>query len=123
MRRESANHLLSLVLQGKKTATASSYDHYLATGEEIPSVGSLSIVTDYDGLPYAVIRTKAVQLIPFKDLTYDIIKREGEDDSLGSWRKSHTRFYQEDGKINGYEFNEDMLVLFEDFEVIYQETH
>jgi len=119
--RESANKLLDLVLQGKKKATASSLFHYQSTGEDIPKVGDLSIVTDYDGKAYAVIKTTKVQIIAFKDLTFDIVKREGEDDTLESWRRKHINFYQEDGRLNGYMFDEDMPVVFEDFELVYNE--
>ena len=53
--------------------------------------------------------------------TYDIVKREGEDDNLESWRQGHIRFFTAEGKDLGYTFGEDMLVVFEDFEVVYQE--
>ena len=119
--RESANKLLDLVLQGKKKATASSLYHYQSTGEDIPKVGDLTIVTDFDGKAYAVIRTTNVQIIAFKDLTFDVVKREGEDDSLESWRRNHINFYQEDGRLNGYVFDEEMPVVFEDFVLVYKE--
>lgn len=67
------------------------------------------------------METKNITIIPFKDITYDICSREGEDDSLESWREGHIRFFSNEGKEIGYEFTEDMLVVFEDFEVIYQE--
>lgn len=48
--------------------------------------GSYSIVTDWEGVPKCVIETTNVRILPFKDITYDICKLEGEDDSLESWR-------------------------------------
>lgn len=119
--KESANHLCDLVLKGIKRATASSLYHYEATGESMPKVGDYSIVTDYDGNPYAVIQTTKISIIPYKDLTFDIVKREGEDETLESWQEKHQRFYEIDGNQSGYTFDQNMPVVFEDFEVVYQE--
>ena len=116
-----ANELLSLVLEGKKKATSSSFKAYEKEGSNLPKIGDLSIVTDWDGNPRCIIETKNITIIPFKDITYDICSREEEDDSLESWREGHIRFFSNEGKEIGYEFTEDMLVVFEDFEVIYQE--
>lgn len=116
-----ANELLDLVLQGKKRATASSVEAYKSTNETMPKVGDYSIITDWENNPRCVIKTTNVQLIPFKEITYDICKREGEDDTLKSWQDGHRRFYVEEGKQLGYTFDEDMLVVFEDFELVYQE--
>ena len=113
-----ANELLQLVLSGKKRATASSLLCY-AKGEQ-PKPGNLSIVTDWDGNPRCVIETKEVQVIPFCEMTFAICSREGEDECLETWQAGHRRFFTQDGKETGYEFTEDMPVLFEDFEVIYQ---
>jgi len=114
---ELADELLQLVLSGKKTATTSNFLSYGA--DELPKVGNLSIVLDSKENPHCVIETKAVTILPFKEITYDICKREGEDDTLESWQKNHWFFFTEDGKEDGYEFTEDSLVVFEDFEVIY----
>lgn len=45
---------------------------------------------------------------------------EGEDDTLESWRAGRTRFFTREGAELGYEFSQDMPVVFEDFRVIYQ---
>ena len=116
---EAANDLLRLVLNGKKRATASNLISYEAEGESIPQVGDLSIVTDWYGNPHCVIQTTQVSLIPFKDMTYDICKREGEDENLESWRNNHLKYFKADAEEHGFEFSEDMVVVFEDFEVIY----
>ena len=116
-----ANKLLNLVLEGMKKATSSSFKAYEKEGSNLPKIGDLSIVTDWDGNPRCVIETKNITIIPFKDITYDICRREGEDDSLESWREGHIRFFCNEAKEIGYEFNEDMLVVFEDFDVVYRE--
>ena len=115
-----ANELLRLVLIGQKTATASSLWGFEKESIDIPKIGDLSIVTDWKGHPRCVIETTKVTIIPFSEMTYDICKREGEDDTLESWRAGHIRFFTAEGKELGYEFCEDMPVVFEDFEVVYQ---
>lgn len=117
---QTANDLLDLVLIGKNTATSSSYISYSINNEQVPKEGDLSIITSFDGTPRCIIKTTSVLLIPFKDITYDICKREGEDDSLESWQNSHIAFFTSEGNKEGYTFSKDMLVVFEDFEVIYK---
>ena len=116
----SASELLALVLAGKKRATASSLYAFSAEQIELPKPGSLSIVTDWAGNPRCVIETTAVTILPFREMTFERCSREGEDDSLDSWRRGHTRFFTEDGNALGYVFSEDMPVVFEDFSVIYR---
>ena len=112
------NYLLDLVLKGQKKATASSVLGYQIEGEEIPKEGNLSVITDWDGNSRCVIKTTRVRIIPYKDITFDIAKLEGEDDTLESWRKNHEKFFTEEGKDLGYKFSEEMEVIFEEFEVI-----
>lgn len=114
-----ANELLSLVLSGQKRATSSSLYAFEIGGDRLPQTGDYSIVTDWEGNPRCVIETTAVSILPFKSITFDICKREGEDDNLKSWRDGHIRFFEEDGKQLGYTFTEDMPVVFEDFKVVF----
>ena len=118
---KSANQLLRLVLIGQKQATSSSLLAYQNGGERVPQVGDLSIVTDWEGTPKCVIETTNVRIIPFKDITFDICKREGEDDNLESWRHGHINFFSREGVELGYKFTEDMPVVFEDFKMVFSE--
>jgi uncharacterized protein YhfF len=120
LNQKSANELLELVLIGKKRATASSLWNYEIQGTNPPKVGDYSIVTDWDGNPRCVIMTTNIRILAFKDMTFDICKLEGEDDSLDSWRNNHINFFTADGEATGYIFSEEMPVLFEIFEVVYQ---
>lgn len=117
---KSANELLELVLSGQKRATASSLISYQAEGSRIPQVGDYSIITDWKGNPHCVIKTTTITILPFNEMTFEICKREGEDDTLESWQEGHRRFFTEDGKELGYEFSESMPVLFEDFQVVFR---
>ena len=115
-----ANELLRLVLIGQKKATASSLWSYEYEGEPLPTVGDLSIVTDWKGVPRCVIETTAVTVLPYSEITYDIAKREGEDDTLASWQRGHIKFFKEEGEILGYQFTEDLPVVFEDFKMVFK---
>jgi len=116
---ELANELLELVLLGKKQATSSSLLAYEIGNDRIPKAGDYSIVTDWNGTPRCVIETTSVTILPFRDITFEICKREGEDDTLDSWQVGHKYFFIEEGKELGYEFSEEMLVVFEDFKVVF----
>lgn len=116
-----ANELLRLVLIGQKQATSSSLLAYQIGGDRIPQVGDLSIVTDWEVIPKCVIETTNVMIIPFKEITFDICKLEGEDDNLESWREGHINFFSREGKELGYTFTEDMPVIFENFKMVFSE--
>ena len=115
---KACNDLLELVLQGKKKATSSSAAAFRIKGEKIPQEGDLSVITNWKGEPRCVVRTVSVRRIPYKDIGFDIAVLEGEDESIGSWRKNHEAFFRAEGKELGYTFTEDMEVIFEEFEVI-----
>ena len=112
------NELLGLVLEGKKKATSSSVFSFRAEGQEFPNEGDMSVITDWNGYPRCVIRTSKVRVLPYSEITFDLAKLEGEDDSLESWRESHERFFTAEGQELGYQFSEEMDVVFEEFEVV-----
>ena len=115
-----ANELLELVLKGKKQATASSKYAFDIEKEPLPKIGDFWIITDWEGNPHCVIETTNISIIPFKEITYDICRREGEDDNLETWRNGHKRFYENEGNMLGYKFTETMPVVFEDFKCVYK---
>lgn len=115
---KAANHLLKLVLERKKRATSSSLWAYEIEGEEVPKVGDRCVITYWDGTPGCVIETTKVRIIPYSDMSYEIARLEGEDDTLESWQKTHQLFFTEEGKELGYIFSENMPVVFEEFRVI-----
>jgi uncharacterized protein YhfF len=115
-----ANELLRLVLIGQKTATSSSLWAFEREGKRIPQAGDYSIVTDWAGNPSCVIMTTAVQVLPFKDMTFEWCRLEGEDETLESWRRGHTHFFEVEGSETGYVFSEGMPVVFEIFEVVFK---
>lgn len=115
-----ADALLELVLSGQKRATASALPWYEIENEPVPKAGDLIILTNFAGEPKCVAEVTAVAVLPFRDITWEICKREGEDENLESWRAGHIHFFTLDGQQVGFEFTWDMPVVFEDFEVVYQ---
>lgn len=118
--RQSAEQLLQLVLEGKKTATSSAEEEYLLTNEREPKIGDFSIVTDFDGNPKCIIQTTEILKLKFNEMTYDICKLEGEDLALETWQEKHIEFFNTVGKIVGYEYHPDMMLVFEKFKVVHQ---
>ena len=115
---DACNSLLDLVLKGQKRATSSSLAAFELGGETMPKEGELSVITDWDGNPRCVVRTKKLHILPYEEITYDLAKLEGEDETLDSWKRSHERFFTREGEMLGYHFSPQMSVVFEEFEVV-----
>lgn len=115
---KACNSLLDLVLKGQKRATSSSLAAFEFGDEIMPKEGELSVITDWDGNPRCVVRTKKLHILPYEEITYDLAKLEGEDETLASWKRSHERFFTREGEMLGYHFSPQMPVVFEEFEVV-----
>lgn len=113
-----ADHLAELVLTGHKTATASAYVLYDLAGEELPQKDEYSVILDSQDNPVCVIRTVNVEIVPFNLISDKHAFKEGEGDkTLSYWRKVHKEFFSNELKAVGLKFSDDMLVVFEEFEV------
>ncbi len=118
---KSANELAELVLSGTKRATASLHELYKHENEPLPAVGNLSIVTDWNGIAKCIIKTTSVEVVPFEDVTEEFARTEGEGDkSLIYWQKVHWSFFGEERRAIGKEPTDDMLVVCEEFEVVFK---
>lgn len=115
---KACNSLLDLVLKGQKRATSSSLAAFELGDETMPKEGELSVITDWDGNPRCVVRTKKLHILPYEEITYDLAELEGEDETLDSWKRSHERFFTREGEMLGYHFSPQMPVVFEEFEVV-----
>lgn len=114
-----ADALLSLVLDGVKTGTASSQWDYDETGDPEPYAGELSIVLDGSGAPRAVLETTSVRTVPFDEVTDEHAHSEGEGDlTLAYWRESHERYWRNHSE-NPRGFEVDMPIICERFRLIY----
>jgi uncharacterized protein YhfF len=119
----SADALAALVLAGKKCATAGLVWDLENDGEVGPTVGDLSIVTNWAGVPLCVIETRAVLVLPFDQVDADFAAAEGEGDgSLAHWREVHAAYFDRACARIGRTPSADMPVLCERFELIYCEA-
>lgn len=111
---EMADELLALVLSQKKTATVS----VILENEKAPNIGDLSLVLDGCGNPACVIKTVALETVKFCDLTWDMVKLEGEDETFEEWKVGNIRYWTRDAAKRGYTFTEQTPITFERFEVV-----
>ena len=109
-----ADELLALVLSGKKTATVS----VVLESDQKPNVGDLSLVLDGRGNPACVIKTVHLETVKFCDLTWDMVKLEGEDETFEQWKAGNIRYWTRDADRRGYTFNDQTPITFERFEVV-----
>lgn len=118
---KSANNLAQLVNKGIKRGTSSLYCLYELEKEELPKEGEYSVITDWNGIANCIIRNKNVVLVPFRDVNEELAEIEGEGDkSLKYWRKVHIDFFTKELSEKGMNFSEDMLIVFEEFQVVYK---
>lgn len=119
---EMANDLAKLVFSGEKCGTTSLYQLYELENERIPQVDDLNVIIDGKGNPICLIINTEIEILKFRDITEQHAFIEGEGDkSLNYWRDAHIAFftdsYQENKEVK---FDEDSLVVFETFKVIYR---
>lgn len=120
--RESASNLLDLVLKGEKRGTSSFKQGYDIDHDRLPKVGDYSVVTDFDGNAYCVIKTIRTEIVPFNQAPVEFSRLEGEGDKTYKyWHDCHVEFFTTEClKDYNIVFTEDMEIVFEEFDVVYQ---
>ncbi|NQH33369.1 ASCH domain-containing protein [Streptococcus suis] len=114
------DELADLVARGIKTATSSAYPLYELEGEEIPQTGGYDIILDSQGNSICIIETTKVYVTPFSQVTEEHAFKEGEGNrSLSYWRQVHEELFTIWLEEAGQAFSEDMLVVCEEFELVY----
>lgn len=116
-----ANLCAELILRGEKKASCSMYHWYSHEGEEMPKVGHLQVVTNWDGEPVCVIELTNVSKCEYKNVTAEFAAAEGEGDkSLSWWREAHWAFFSNECDELGIKPSEDMLLVLERFKIVWQ---
>jgi len=116
-----ANELVDLVKKGIKRGTASLLLFYELEKASVPQKGTHSVITNWEGIAQCVLKDINVYILPFKNVSDELAEIEGEGDkSLDYWRQVHIKYFSEELAEKGLVFNEDMFVVFEEFEVVYQ---
>ncbi|MFZ1699238.1 MAG: ASCH domain-containing protein [Pyrinomonadaceae bacterium] len=115
-----ALELVGLVLEGKKTATASLAKTNDIEPQNAPVDDGYSVVTDFEGRPMCVIQTTEIRHLPFADVDAAFAADEGEGDrSLAYWRQVHHDYFTREAAKHGFEFDETSIVCCERFRLVY----
>lgn len=115
-----ADLLADLTLKRIKTATASAYTLYLYENEPLPKTGGYNIILDSNDNAVCITQTTKVYVVPFNKVTKRHAFKEGEGNrTLTYWREVHKTFFEKELDKIGEEFNENMNVVCEEFEVVY----
>ena len=112
--------LTALVLTGKKTAIFTSYSTFAIDGEPLPMSGELYLVTDKKNAPVCVIEFENVEIVPYNEVTWEMAKLEGEDETLEAWREKTKEYLEDEGSIVGFDFTPDIKLVFQKFKVVYR---
>jgi len=108
---EMADELAELVIRGIKTASCCSLSSF-NDDDESPTIGCYSIILNGKDQPVSVVRTLAMRIVRFCDVTEELARKEGEGDlSLTYWREGHKNFF-----INEGTYAETMELVVEEFE-------
>lgn len=112
--------LAELTVSGVKTATASAYPFYEYENCELPKVGEHNIILDKKGLALCIIKTIHVSVVPFVQVPAEHAYKEGEGDrSLQYWRTVHAKVFADELAEINMHFSEDMLVVCQEFQVVF----
>ncbi|WP_336996436.1 ASCH domain-containing protein [Leclercia sp. UBA7405] len=110
---EMADELAALVVAGKKRGTCGSLASYQ---QELPPVtpGAIHIVLNGKGDAVCVIRTMALRIIRFNEMSPELAALEGEGDlSLAYWQSVHQAFFEREGN-----WSPEMELVYEEFTVV-----
>ena len=116
------DELAQLTMQGIKTATTSGYLLYEVEKEQLPQREEYSIIVDSKNCAVCVVRTTQVTLLPFNKVGGLHAYKEGEGDrTLDYWRRVHKEFFSTAYAKANLSFQEDSLVVCEEFEILFPE--
>ena len=118
--KKDADECAKLVVQGIKRATATSLWWFEKNNEKLPEIGDQYIVTDWNGNAKAVVETTKIEQISYNKITSEFAKIEGEGDkSLEYWKRVHKDYYTREMKPFNEQFDENMIIVCEQFKTIY----
>ena len=119
---ELVDELLGYIKQGIKRTSTSLVKENELEGWPESKEGNYDIILDGRNKPVLVIKTVSVRRVKYRDVDAEHAYWEGEGDrSLETYFKEHDKYYKRRGEQLGFEFNKDMLVDLNRFEIVYQE--
>jgi uncharacterized protein YhfF len=117
---EVATELADLVVAGIKRATASLAHDYGEGHEPTPKPGDFVMMLDGEGRPRFIWRTTDVTTKPLSQVDEAFAWDEGEGNRTRDWwLDAHRRYFARQAGREGFEFDDDILTVFERFEVVW----
>ncbi|MFK7811676.1 MAG: ASCH domain-containing protein [Maribacter sp.] len=118
-----AKRLADLIVSGKKQAGSMLYFFFKEAKADLPTIGTKSIVTNFDGKARAIIQTTKVDTIPFSQISeaYAVLDMGTDIEPLKKWKKAHWDFFAPAMEQNGKKPTEEMLIVCTWFETIWPE--
>lgn len=117
---ELSDHVLAETLAGRNRATASLRWDYDSDQTHLPQAGDAGVITDWRGVPRAVVVTRQVDIRRYADVDEDFARAEGYlHDPLNEWRDVHWAYFGRRCAELGRVASPDMPVVCEQFELIY----
>jgi uncharacterized protein YhfF len=114
-----ATELGDLVIAGIKRATASLVRDYGGGREPMPKPGDFVMMLDGEGRPRFIWRTTEVTIKPLVEVDEAFAWDEGEGNRTRDWwLDAHRRYSARQATREGFELDDDILTVFERFEVV-----
>ncbi len=112
--------IFDLIRAGDKTGTFT-LPWLVARGERPPpKVGDCLVLVDYDGTPTLVVRTRRVHTVAFGDMTNADTAVDGSPvRDISVWRPLHTAYWGAMLEPYGLAVSDDMPVVVEAFELLF----
>jgi uncharacterized protein YhfF len=115
-----ATALADLVIAGIKRATASLVRDYGDGREPMPKPGDFVMMLDGEERPRFIWRTTEVAIKPLSEVDEAFAWDEGERDRTRDWLvAAHRRYFGRQASREGFDFDDDILTVFERFEVVW----
>ncbi|MCH5282871.1 MAG: ASCH domain-containing protein [Treponema sp.] len=109
---------IAALLAEKKRAAFSTYAVYAIDNEILPVSGEFYIVKNAEEEAVCAIQIQRVEILPFNEVPWSLAALEGEDENLQEWRERTREILEEESEIIGYEFREDIKLVFMEFKIV-----
>ena len=117
---EMATELATLVMQGRKRATASLMRDYEDGRLLMPKIGDFVVVVDGTATPRCIWRTIDIHIKPFNTVDARFAWDEGEGDrTLQWWLAAHRRYFGRQAARDGFQMHDAIETVFERFTIVW----
>lgn len=110
----------SIVLAGQKQAFFTTLATFTIDDEPLPISGELYILVDNQNKPLCVLEIESVNIIPFNEVTFEMVKKEGECATMGEWKEKMQEYIEDEAHVLGFEYSPDIKLVYQTFKVIYK---